>query len=155
MFNWTVGVYGVLGGRGRGPWIETTRRVEGDDVSRYADPGAVVIKLVRRTQSQRRTTRGYIFSGVQVINDSVLVAHHSMMEMCMRTKGGRGRMTLALESYVYRQRLSSKSAKITNQKLKSFQGYSSRNPIRIKLEYRGFSIGPKSRFILAISPSAS
>jgi hypothetical protein len=32
--NWTVGVYGVLGGRGRGPCIETTSLVEGEEVSR-------------------------------------------------------------------------------------------------------------------------
>jgi len=46
-----VGVYGVFGGRGRGPWIETMRRVDGEDVSMYADPGAVVTRLVRRTLS--------------------------------------------------------------------------------------------------------
>ena len=47
--NRTVGVYGICPWRGPGPWTETTRRVEGDDVSMYAEPGAVVIRLVRRT----------------------------------------------------------------------------------------------------------
>jgi len=47
--NRAVGVYGMYPGRGPGPWTETTRRVEGDDVSMYAEPGAVVIRLVRRT----------------------------------------------------------------------------------------------------------
>jgi hypothetical protein len=45
----TVGVYAEVEGRGRGPWIETTRRVDGEDVSMYADPGAVVIRPVRMT----------------------------------------------------------------------------------------------------------
>jgi len=47
--NRTVGVYGICPWRGPGPWTETTTRVEGDDVSMYAEPGAVVIRLVRRT----------------------------------------------------------------------------------------------------------
>jgi len=62
MVNWTVGVYGVFGGSGRGPWIETTSLVDGDEVSMYADPGAVVIKLVRRTTiSKGKSWNGQIF----------------------------------------------------------------------------------------------
>lgn len=49
MLSWRVGVYDDVEGRGRGPWIETTRRVEGEEVSMYADPGAVVINPVRIT----------------------------------------------------------------------------------------------------------
>jgi len=44
-----VGLYGRCPERGRGPWTETTRRVGGDEVSKYAEPGAVAIRLVRRT----------------------------------------------------------------------------------------------------------
>jgi hypothetical protein len=43
-----------------GPWIETTRRVDGEDVSMYADPGAVVMRLVRRT-SEKGIQGWYIF----------------------------------------------------------------------------------------------
>jgi len=57
MANWTVGVYGVFGGSGRGPWIETTSLVEGDEVSMYADPGALVIKPVRRTAISKGKSR--------------------------------------------------------------------------------------------------
>lgn len=49
MVTSAVGVYGRCPGRGRGPWTETTRRVDGDEVSMYAEPGAVVMRLVRRT----------------------------------------------------------------------------------------------------------
>ena len=73
MLNWTVGVYAVVGGSGRGPWMETTSLVDGDEVSRYADPGAVVIKLVRRTEiSKKSKNREYKSFVVQVDRDFVL-----------------------------------------------------------------------------------
>jgi len=50
MLSCRVGVYGVLGGSGCGPWTETKRRVDGEDVSMYAEPGAEEMRLVRRTR---------------------------------------------------------------------------------------------------------
>jgi hypothetical protein len=59
--NRTVGVYGICPWRGPGPWTETTRRVEGDDVSMYAEPGAVVIRLVRRTAISSESPKDEIY----------------------------------------------------------------------------------------------
>ena len=64
MLKWTVGVYGVFGGSGRGPCIETTSLVEGEEVSIYADPGALVTRLVRRTAiSKNQNQETQIFRG--------------------------------------------------------------------------------------------
>ena len=48
--------------------MDTTSRVQGDDVSMYAEPGAVVIKLVFRTAIRfwRRVTNEYRFCGVLI-----------------------------------------------------------------------------------------
>jgi hypothetical protein len=69
--NWTVGVYGVPGGSGRGPWIEVTSRVAGEEVSTYADPGAVVTRLVRRTFIREAQKKEYRFSEALVMDDDV------------------------------------------------------------------------------------
>lgn len=104
MFNWTVGVYGVFGGSGRGPWMETTRRVEGDDVSMYADPGAVVIRLVRRTRCQPKTRiKRYRFSVVLAMDGHVSAENSLKKGRCMRIEEERGMMRLVLRSVVCRR----------------------------------------------------
>ena len=72
--KWAVGVYGVFAGRGPGPWTETTRRVDGADVSMYAEPGAVVIRLVRRTAiSSEGPKEIYKYDEVRVLVFHVVV----------------------------------------------------------------------------------
>jgi hypothetical protein len=100
MLSLREGVYGLFEGSGRGPWIDTTSRVDGDDVSRYADPGADGIRLARMTSVSIFKRLKYKFSSVQNYSDRVSQKTLWMKEICMRIKEEQDTTTLDLESAV-------------------------------------------------------
>jgi len=88
--------------------METTRRVAGDDVSMYEDPGAVVIRPVRITDwSQNCATRKrYKVSVPRGRVESVWLMVQEMMVMCMQIKEEQDTRTLGLVSVVCQPRSS-------------------------------------------------